>query len=260
MLIVATPRPPITGAPPENFSKSSGAQNLSGGPRFLPAHWGLASPKLQRLRFHNCACRTRPPGRTAYICGPASVRPLRKGGTASVYAVGAAHWAARLQGFALRGEFLFPVEKEPKDAGGRRRGELCSPMTAFPQAPITRAPPEKFSKNSGAQNLSGGPRFLPAHWGLASPKLQRLRFHNCAPQNCNDYDFTTAPNLAEQVAAGACRARPPGRAAYICGPAGVRPLRKGGMASVYAVGAAISRPPSLPPSRGKVPQCAHWGG
>ena len=39
---------------------------------------------------------------------------------------------AVLQGFALRGEFLFHVEKEPKDAGGRRRGELRSPMTAFP--------------------------------------------------------------------------------------------------------------------------------
>ena len=35
------------------------------------------------------------------------------------------------------GEFLFHVEKEPKDAGGRRRGELRSPMTAFPQTPIT---------------------------------------------------------------------------------------------------------------------------
>ena len=44
---------------------------------------------------------------------------------------------AVLQGFALRGEFLFHVEKEPKDAGGRRRGELRSPMTAYPQTPIT---------------------------------------------------------------------------------------------------------------------------
>ena len=26
------------------------------------------------------------------------------------------------------------------------------------------------------------------------------------------------------------------------------------------VGAHIVRPPSLPPSRGKVPQCSHWGG
>ena len=36
------------------------------------------------------------------------------------------------------------------------------------------------------------------------------------------------------------RARPPGRAAYICGPASVRPLRKEGTASISAVGAAIS--------------------
>ena len=34
------------------------------------------------------------------------------------------------------GEFLFHVEKEPKDAGGRRRGELRSPMTAYPQTPF----------------------------------------------------------------------------------------------------------------------------
>ena len=107
-------------------------------------------------------------------------RPLPRCKTVSAYAVGAAHWASRLQRFALRGEFLFHVEKEPKDAGGRRRGELRSPMTAFPQAPTTRAPPEKFRKRSGAQNLSGGLRFLPAHWGLASPKLHSVRFKFCA--------------------------------------------------------------------------------
>ena len=46
--------------------------------------------------------------------------------------------SAFYSGFALRGEFLFPVEKEPKDAGGRRRGELRSPMTASPQTPFLR--------------------------------------------------------------------------------------------------------------------------
>ena len=43
---------------------------------------------------------------------------------------------AVLQGFALRGEFLFHVEKEPKDAGGRRRGELRSPCRLAPRLPL----------------------------------------------------------------------------------------------------------------------------
>ena len=43
---------------------------------------------------------------------------------------------AVLQGFALRGEFLFHVEKEPKDAGGRRRGELRSTCRLAPRLPL----------------------------------------------------------------------------------------------------------------------------
>ena len=44
--------------------------------------------------------------------------------------------AAGEQGSALRGGFLFHVEKEPKDAGGRRRGELRSPCRLTPRPPI----------------------------------------------------------------------------------------------------------------------------
>ena len=33
---------------------------------------------------------------------------------------------------------------------------------------------------SGAQNLSGGQRFLPAHWGLGLQKLGQVRFRNRA--------------------------------------------------------------------------------
>ena len=40
------------------------------------------------------------------------------------------------QGSALRGGFLFHVEKEPKDAGGRRRGELRSPCRLTPRPPF----------------------------------------------------------------------------------------------------------------------------
>ena len=50
-----SPGPPFTGATPEMSSNASGAQNLSGGQRFLPAHWGLIPLKLQGVRFHNRA-------------------------------------------------------------------------------------------------------------------------------------------------------------------------------------------------------------
>ena len=40
------------------------------------------------------------------------------------------------QGSALRGGFLFHVEKEQKDAGGRRRGELRSPCRLAPRLPL----------------------------------------------------------------------------------------------------------------------------
>ena len=69
--------------------------------KFPPGHWALVFPKLQlvrgpgfpkitvgavlqlRLALPNrrrlvLGCRARPPGRAAYICGPASVRSLRE--------------------------------------------------------------------------------------------------------------------------------------------------------------------------------------
>ena len=39
--------------------------------------------------------------------------------------------------FALRGEFLFHVEKEPKDAGERLRMSAPRSYSPFPQPPIT---------------------------------------------------------------------------------------------------------------------------
>ena len=42
------------------------------------------------------------------------------------------------EGFALRGEVLSQRwESTQRIAGGRRRGELRSPMTAYPRSPIT---------------------------------------------------------------------------------------------------------------------------
>ena len=55
VLIVAFPRTPITGVIPLARQWISGAQNLSGGLRFLPAHWGLGLQKLLPVRFHFCA-------------------------------------------------------------------------------------------------------------------------------------------------------------------------------------------------------------
>ena len=56
--------PLYEGRVPVRSCNSFGAQNLSGWSEFLPGHWALSSPKLQRLRFHTCAwrCRTNAPG------------------------------------------------------------------------------------------------------------------------------------------------------------------------------------------------------
>ena len=59
-----SPDPLYEGRVPVRSCNSFGAQNLSGWSEFLPGHWALSSPKLQQLRFHNCAwrCRTNAPG------------------------------------------------------------------------------------------------------------------------------------------------------------------------------------------------------
>ena len=47
VLIVAFPRTPFAGVTPLVRQKISGAQNLSGGLRFLPGHWALAVWKIE---------------------------------------------------------------------------------------------------------------------------------------------------------------------------------------------------------------------
>ena len=92
--IFALPPDPVYGGRvPVGFCNISGAQNLSGFPRFLPGHWALVWRKIsagavshQRLTFPSrrrlvLSRRARPPGRAAYICGPASVWLLRKEGS-----------------------------------------------------------------------------------------------------------------------------------------------------------------------------------
>ena len=44
------------------------------------------------------------------------------------------------RGFALRGEFLFHVEKEPKDAGGRLRMSAPRSYSPYPQTPVYVGP------------------------------------------------------------------------------------------------------------------------
>ena len=71
--------------------------------------------------------------------------------------------------------------------GFRRRGRLqmslrahsCPPLWP-PDSHYGGRTPAGFYGTSDAQNLSGWSKFLPAHWGLAFPKLKSARFHNCA--------------------------------------------------------------------------------
>ena len=77
-LIFALPRTPFTGAPPEKFSRSSGAQNLSGWSEFPPGHWALALQKLPLLRFRLCAWRCPANALGANPGGPVWDRPLRR--------------------------------------------------------------------------------------------------------------------------------------------------------------------------------------
>ena len=77
-LIFALPRTPFTGVPPEKFSRSSGAQNLSGWSEFPPGHWALGMQKLPLLRFNLCACLCRANAFGANPGGPVWDRPLRR--------------------------------------------------------------------------------------------------------------------------------------------------------------------------------------
>ena len=78
----------------------------------------------------------------------------------------------RRESSALRGGLLSQRwESNQRIAGGRRRGELRSPMTAYPRSPVTGVTPWGGQNISGAQNLSGVPRFLPGHWALGLQKL-----------------------------------------------------------------------------------------
>ena len=100
------------------------------------------------------------------------------------------------EGFALRGEVLSqrwestqwprPPSLAPSGqftlriAGGRRRGELRSPMTAYPRSPVTGVTPWVGQNISGAQNLSDVLNFRRATGPWVCGKLWRMRFHRRA--------------------------------------------------------------------------------
>ena len=55
-LIFAVPLDPhYGGRMPEEWCRTSGAQNLSGWSEFLPGHWALGLQKLMPVRFHRRA-------------------------------------------------------------------------------------------------------------------------------------------------------------------------------------------------------------
>ena len=75
------PRSPITGVTPWTRQNISGAQNLSGCLRLIPAHWGLGVQKFQSVRFQFCAClfRTNAPILFSAVGAGALTRPPRNG-------------------------------------------------------------------------------------------------------------------------------------------------------------------------------------
>ena len=130
------------------------------------------------------------------------------------------------KGSALRGGFLFHVEKKPKDARGRAQSAgsakpLLPPCRPPPRTPITGdAVLAGFCRTSGAQNLSGWSEFPPGHRALGLQKLGVMRFHSRAwlcRTNASDADYA--------VGAGVLIRPSRNRVSSLGGPASVRPLQ-----------------------------------
>ena len=87
----------------------------------------------------------------------------------------------RRESSALRGGLLSQRwESNQRIAGGRRRGELRSPMTAYPRSPVTGVTPWGGQNISGAQNLSDVLNFRRATGPWVCGKLWKVRFHRRA--------------------------------------------------------------------------------
>ena len=85
------------------------------------------------------------------------------------------------------GDLLFPWRKRRQNAPGDASDGLrlrCAPPRSigrFPRTPFTGdALLLIYCWISGAQNLSGGSKFLPGHWALGVQNLLLVRFRLCA--------------------------------------------------------------------------------
>ena len=147
-----------------------------------------------------------------------------------------------------------------EDRRGTAQGERFALIFALPPAPHNGGRvPAGFCRITGAQNLSGAlnPSRATSSSRISYPSLRPAGQSSLTPSlllsNANPLRW-------------ALRWGPPA-AAYLGGK--FQPVRVHWCAWLCqtndtglspTVGAHIVRPPSLPSSRGKVPQCAHWGG
>ncbi len=69
LIFALPPAPHNGGRVPAGFCRITGAQNLSGFPRFLPGHWALTFPELQLVRSHSRAWLCRAGGDRCWAVG-----------------------------------------------------------------------------------------------------------------------------------------------------------------------------------------------
>ena len=90
---------------------------------------------------------------------------------------------ALLQGSALRGGFLFHVEKEPKDARGWGQSDSAAPHPPCappPRTPVTGGYPFGLALDFRRTKSEWHFKFPPGQWALALQKLPLLRSRSCA--------------------------------------------------------------------------------
>ena len=147
-----------------------------------------------------------------------------------------------------------------EDRRGTAQGERFALIFALPPAPHNGGRvPAGFCRITGAQNLSDAlnPSRATSSSRISYPSLRPAGQSSLTPSlllsNANPLRW-------------ALRWGPPSAA---CLGGKFQPVRVHWYAWLCqtndiglspTVGAHIVRPPSLPPSRGKVPQCSHWGG
>ena len=100
-------------------------------------------------------------------------------------------------GSALRGGFLSQRwERNQRIAGGRRRGELRSPMTAYPRSPHYGGYPLGQAENFRRAKSEWRSKFPPGHWALRRRKVRSTPF----PPNGENCARSLAPPLQRKPA------------------------------------------------------------